>query len=113
MQRDVLLDLAKSLGNVSEACRRMGVDRSAYYRALRRRGRAGEARSPLAKPAELERKLISLCLEFPEWGCDKLAIYLTLNGDSVSSPTVQKILIRQGLGRVAARKERAAGRQSH
>ncbi|MCD6024462.1 MAG: integrase, catalytic region [Fibrobacteria bacterium] len=102
--RKKLLDLVKELGNVSEACRRLGVDRSVYYRS-RRRSEGGEApgRSPLAKPPELEKRLIALCLEYPEWGCDRLAYYLTLKGSPLSSPTAQKILMRHNLGRKAAR----------
>jgi hypothetical protein len=100
--------LARELGSISEACRRLGIDRSRYYRTLRREG-AGDAhprRSLLAKSFALENKLIALCLEYPDWGCDRLAWYLTLKGDAVSSPTVQKILIRHGLGRAPQRRER-------
>jgi hypothetical protein len=90
---------------VVEACRQLGIDRSTYYRALKRQrdAREGRTRSPLAKSITLENKIIALCLEYPQWGCDRLAWYLTLKGDSVSSPTVQKILIRHGLGRAVQR----------
>ena len=99
-----LVELVQELGNVSEACRRLNVDRSVYYRLLRKSQRGGPAgRSPLAKPPELEARLIALCLEYPEWGCDRLAYYLTLKGSPLSSPTAQKILIRHNLGRKAAR----------
>lgn len=103
-----VLELAGELGNVAEACRRLGVDRSVYYRALRRARVPDSHRSPLAKPLSLESKIIALCLEYPDWGCDRLAWYLTLKGDAISSPTAQKILIRHGLGRAAQR--RAASR---
>ncbi len=106
-----LLELAKSLGNVSEACRRLGVDRSAYYRALRRQRTGASTRSPLAKRLQVENKVLALCLEYPDWGCDRLALYLTLKGDAISSPTVQKILIRNGLGRAAARRAAATRRE--
>jgi hypothetical protein len=104
-RKEELLDLARELGNVSEACRRLRLDRSEYYR-LKRRVEAGDVRrrSPLAKPVALENKLIALCLEYPEWGCDRLAYYLTLKGDPISSPTAQKILIRHGLGRMESRR---------
>jgi hypothetical protein len=101
-----LVARVESFGNVSQGCRILGVDRSAYYRAQRRL-KAGEGypyRSPLAKPLDLEKKLVVLCLEYPDWGCDRLAWYLTLKGDAISSPTVQKILIRHGLGRATARR---------
>ena len=104
-----LLKLVRESGNVSQACRRMGVDRSTYYRALKRMRAADgtRARSPLAKPPELENKVIALCLEYPEWGCDRIAWYLTLKGESISSPTVQKILMRHGLGRREQRRSAA------
>ena len=109
-RREELLALAKRLGNVSEACRRLKVDRSAYYRALRASDAGTGREASRAKSPDLERKLIALCLEFPEWGCDRLAYYLTLTGDPLSSPTAQKILIRHGLGRASQRHEAARRR---
>lgn len=101
-----LLDLVAELGNVTEACRRLGVDRSAYYRL-----RAASGGNPDGTPAPrrnaiapgLAQAVLDLCLAFPEWGCDRLALYLTLKGRPLSSPTVQKILIRNGLGRSTQR----------
>ncbi len=114
VERDLLelelLRLVQESGNVTQACQRLGVDRSLYYRALRR-SRAGtgmRARSPLAKPLALESKVIALCLEYPDWGCDRLAWYLRLKGDAISSPTLQKILMRHGLGRKEQRRAAAA-----
>lgn len=111
-RREELLALAKRLGNVSEACRQLKVDRSAYYRALRASGAGSTAPSSRMIPPVVEQKLIALCLEFPEWGCDRLAYYLTLTGTPLSSPTAQKILIRHGFGRVAQRLEAARRQQS-
>jgi hypothetical protein len=114
-----LLALVAELGNVSAACRALGVDRSAYYRILRanRGGAAPDGGAPArrrnALPPEAGPAILRLCLEHPEWGCDRLAHYLTLTAWPVSSPTVQKILIRNGLGRVpqrmAERERRRAG----
>lgn len=104
-----LLALVDELGNIADACRRLGVDRSAYYRILRAtegiRVPAGGAapRRRNALPEDAEPAILRLCLEYPEWGCDRLAHYLTLTKLPVSSPTVQKILIRNGLGRMAQR----------
>lgn len=108
-----LLELAAQIGNISEACRRLGLDRSVYYRLLKRAdaehrktqkpqtGEPARSRGPASKA--LKAVLLRLCLEFPEWGCDRLAHYLTLTGNRISSPTVQKILIENGLGRAAQR----------
>ena len=58
---------------------------------------------------EVERQILKLSREFPEWGCDRIAYCLKLTSLSVSSPTVQKILILHGLGRKTERMKRAAG----
>lgn len=112
--RRLLLDLVAELGNVSEACRRLGVDRSAYYRILKVTGGGGPEAFPRrrvnAASAGLEKRVLQLCLEFPEWGCDRLAHYLTLTEGKVSSPTVQKLLLRNGLGKAADRRAEAGRR---
>jgi hypothetical protein len=108
-----LADLVAEIGNVSEACRRLGLDRSAWYRLRKVTGpAAGEASTPRRNSSAPERvsAVLALCLEFPEWGCDRLSHYLTLKGSRVSSPTVQKILIRAGLGKVSQREAERARR---
>lgn len=103
--------LVAELGNVSEACRRLGVDRSAWYRIRKATGAESPPRRNAADPV-LAAAVLGLCLQFPEWGCDRLAHYLALKGSAVSSPTVQKILVRAGLGRVRQREEAAALRRA-
>jgi transposase len=108
-----LARLVESLGNVCEACRRMQVSRNFYYAGMRKWGYAAEEtespaarprkRHPHAVPAALQEEILSLIRENPEWGCDRIAYYLKLKGKAVSSPTVQKILIRHGLGRRSQR----------
>jgi hypothetical protein len=111
-----LLDLAAELGNVSEACRRLGIDRAAYYRIMKVTGGgdpSGEIpRRSNSVPMEAEDRILRLCLENPEWGCDRIACYLGLKGCAVSSPTVQKVLIRNGLGRKAQRMAEKARRDA-
>lgn len=68
-----------------------------------------EAARRNAAPPEAAAAL-RLCLERPEWGCDRPAHHLTLQGSPISPPTVQKILIRAGLGRVRQREAEAARR---
>lgn len=112
-----LLKLAGELGNVSAACRSLGLDRSVYYRSRKvtRKGGAGAPAAESAGPGrtldgEAVGRILRLCLEFPDWGCDRIAYYLVLKGHPVSSPTVQKILIRHGLGKMGERMEAAARR---
>lgn len=101
-----LAELAESLGNVSEACRRLGVSRHFYYAGFRKRSDAphrARKRHPHAVAPALQEEILSLARESPEWGCDRIAYYLKLKGKPVSSPTVQKILVRNGLGTRAQR----------
>ena len=105
--------LAHSLGNVIEACRRMGVSRSLFYKWIGRRdeaeGRAGgkRRRHPQATGEAVTGKILALAGEFPEWGCDRLSHYLALHQIKVSATTVQKILARHGLGTRAERERKA------
>lgn len=113
-----LVKLAAELGNVSAACRRLGLDRSVYYR-IKKVTPEGGGGAPEAGSAGLRKfldgesvaRILRLCLEFPDWGCDRIAYYLVLKGHPVSSPSVQKILIRKGLGRVAERMAEAERRK--
>jgi len=107
--------LALELGNVSEACRQCGLPRRTYYAWKKaddaQSASAGEAdriRSPhpYSVSGPRAQEVIAIALEFPEWGCDRIAYFLELKGRKLSSPTVQKILIRNGLGRASQRRAR-------
>jgi transposase InsO family protein len=101
------LELAKALGNVSEACRRRGICRSQFYEYKRRfqtHGLAGlkdlppiHKTHPMTTPPETVAKVLDLSTKNPMWGCVRLANQLRLMGVSVSSPTIQNILIKHGL----------------
>ena len=103
-----VLELAKELGNVSEACRRRGVSRTQFYQYQRRFQTLGLAglvdRPPVPKshphttPPEVVRKIRDLALAHPAWGCDRLSDLLRPTGASVSGVTIQKILNRRNLG---------------
>ncbi|RMG39267.1 MAG: IS481 family transposase [Methanobacteriota archaeon] len=103
-KRLTVLQLAQSLGNVTEACRRSGMDRTSFYtwqKRFQEQGLEGlkdlppiHKTHPQTTPQETVDRLIALSEEHPGWGCIKLSDYLKLEGISVSSPTVQKILIR-------------------
>jgi hypothetical protein len=53
---------------------------------------------PQTTLAETEEKIIALALSRLTWGCGRLASPSELQGIAVSSPTVQKLLIKHGLG---------------
>ena len=108
LKRKEILELSERLGNVSEACRRSGIPRSAYYEYRKRFREAGLAglrnrptvhkTHPMSTPKAVEQRLVKSSLAHPSWGCVRLAAYLQELGVSISSPTVQKLLTRNGLG---------------
>ena len=114
--------LAERLGNVAEACRRSGMDRTSFYEWKRRfqtHGLAGlkdlppvHKSHPQTTPEETAQQILDLALEHPTRGCDWLSDHLELQGVRVSSPTVQSILIKHNLGsryeRLLRLEERAA-----
>lgn len=83
---------------VQEACRRHGVHRSTWYRWVAR-----GPTEPDPRVGQLERAVLEICAERPAWGCDRIAYYLGVSGLQASSPTIQRILVRHGLGRKADR----------
>lgn len=106
LRRLAVLELAERLGNVSEACRRGGIDRSSFY-AWRRRfrllGLDGlkdrppiAKRHPMATPADLAARVIELAMLHPEAGYSHLRAMLAQEGRRLSAITVRKILKRNG-----------------
>lgn len=53
---------------------------------------------PQTTPQVLVDRILAIALDHPEWGCVKVAERLKAEGPAVSSPTVQNILIKHGLG---------------
>ena len=107
-RRMTVLELAERLGNVTEACRRGGIDRTSFYDWKRRfqlQGLDGLkdlppiAKShPMTTAPEVVARIGELALEHPAHGCNKIEALLALEGRRVSAITVQKILNDQGLG---------------
>jgi transposase InsO family protein len=107
-QRLSVLQLAEALNNVSEACRQRGMTRTQFYEYKRRfqtHGLEGlkdlppiHKTHPHTTPKETVDKIIELSLKHPGWGCVRLSDMLKLQGISVSSPTIQNILIKHGMG---------------
>jgi len=106
--RLAVLELAEALGNVTEACRQKGISRSRFYEYKRRfqtHGLEGlkdlppvHVAHPLTTPQSLVDTIIELSQTHPSWGCYRISKHLSLFGFSVSGPTVQKILNRNGMG---------------
>ncbi len=112
-QKLSMLKLAQTLGNVSEACRIKGVSRTQFYEYRRRfqtHGLEGlkdlsaiHKTHPFTTPLEEVEHLFAISLEHPTWRCVKLKSMLKLEGITISSPTIQNILIKNGM---ASRYER-------
>ena len=108
-QRMSVLQLAEALGNVSEACRRRGIGRTQFYEYKRRfqtHGLEGlkdlppiHKSHPMATTPEVVDKILALSLENPTWGCARLSNHLRLQGISVSGPTIQNLLNKNGMGK--------------
>jgi transposase InsO family protein len=107
-RRLTVLELAERLGNVSEACRRGGIDRTSFHdwkRRFRLEGLDGlKDLPPIAKshptttPPEVVARIEELALAHPAYGCNRIEALLALEGRRVSAITVHKILGDKGLG---------------
>jgi len=52
----------------------------------------------MTTPEEVQEKIVEMSLSHPAWGCNRVSQQLKLGGISVSAPTVQNILNKEGLG---------------
>jgi transposase InsO family protein len=102
-----ILDLGKTLGNISEACRRLGVSRQHYYdikEAIQEEGIEGlieksrrSARIGNRVPPEIEQKVLEYSLEYPPQGQMRTANELKKRGIVVSAGGVRSIWLRHNL----------------
>lgn len=107
-QRLSVLELARELGNVAEACRQRGLDRTSFYEWKRRFQTQGfeglkdlppiHKSHPQTTPEPVVSRITELALEHPAYGCNRLEAMLALEGTRLSSITIQKILNENGLG---------------
>ncbi len=116
-----LCQRARELGNVSAACRELGISRSLYYQLRERYVRYGSdglhptrRRGQPGRPAQLdavvERQVLALALSWPTWGPRQLSDQLARRGIRVAESTVYRALRRQGLG---TRQERLGLLEAH
>ena len=107
-RRLTVLELAERLNNVTEACRRGGIDRTSFYdwkRRFQTHGLDGLkdlppiAKShPMTTPPEVVARIEALALEHPAYGCNRIEALLALEGRRVSAITIQRILNDKNLG---------------
>jgi transposase InsO family protein len=105
-----LFTLAAELGNVSEACRQMGVDRSTYYRLKRKVDRWGlealrvrerrRPRMPNEIGPHLEQRIVAFSLAHPGLGPRRISAELRREkwgAIRISEHGVWRVLCRLGL----------------
>lgn len=102
-----MLELAKELGNVSQACKVMGYSRDTFYRYKELHDQGGEEalyemtrRKPCIKnrvPANVEDAVVNIAVEYPAYGQERTANELRKRGVIISGGGVRSVWLRHDL----------------
>lgn len=108
-----VIELATDLGNISEACRIHGMNRSSFYGWKRRYEQHGieglynlpstPKHNPRTTPKSVVDEIVHISLSNPSWGCIRISEKLKDKNIIISSPTVQKILIKSDIATIKDR----------
>ena len=111
-----ILDLGRTLGNISEACRKLGVSRQHYYdirQAIEADGLEGLLEKSRSIPRignrvapEIEEKVLAYSLEHPTHGQTRAANELNKQGIILSAGGVRGVWLRHKLETKALRLKR-------
>jgi transposase InsO family protein len=102
-----IVELGTTLGNISEACRKLGISRQHYYdikTAIEEEGLEGLLEKSRRSPRignrvapEIEQKVLEYSLEFPTHGQTRAANELKKKGTILSAGGVRSIWLRHNL----------------
>ena len=102
-----ILELGQTLGNISDACRKLGVSRRHYYdikSAIEEEGLEGLLEKSRKAPRlanrvspEIEKKVLDYSLEFPTQGQKRVSNELKKQGIQISDGGVRSIWLRHNL----------------
>jgi transposase len=103
----IILDLGQELGNISEACRKLGVSRQRYYdikQAIDEEGLEGLLEKSRRVPRfgnrvapEIEQTVLDYSLQFPTHGQTRAANELKKAGVQISAGGIRSIWLRHDL----------------
>lgn len=111
-----IVDLAQTLGNISDACRKLGVSRRHYYdikSTIEEEGVEGLLEKSRKAPRyanrvapEVEQSLLDYCLEFPTHGQVRASNELKKKGVNISAGGIRSVWLRHNLHQKGLRLKR-------